>query len=128
MSPAYAADGLGVYCATDQDRDLAAVVLINLPDLAQTVIAEPAAEVEELAVSADGRYQAWAENVDGAHALQALALDHHLHCVVPAAWSSPADLVLPALAQPGRAVGLWRHPTRTTDVWIWDLRPTPSPN
>ncbi len=128
LSPAYAADGQGVYCATDQDRDLAAVVYLSLADLSQQVIAEPAAEVEELAASADGRWLAWAENVDGAHTLQALALDHHLQfgAALPAGivYPPPADLVLPALAfspaGPVLAFG-FSTPTRTVDVWTWSL-------
>jgi dipeptidyl aminopeptidase/acylaminoacyl peptidase len=127
LSPAYSADGRGVFCATDQDRDLAAVVYLSTHDQGQVVIAEPAAEVEEVAASADGRWLAWAENVDGRHTLHALDLEERgrRSAALPAGvlGTPPADLVLPALtfSPAGPVVGFgFSTPTRTSDVWAWN--------
>ena len=128
LSPVYAADGRSVFCATDQDRDLAAVVQIDTSTLAQTIIAEPPAEVEELAASADGHWLAWAENIEGRHRLRALNLTSGGVSTAPLPGGivvpPPADLILAgmtfSLAGPVAAFG-FSSPTRTPDVWTWDV-------
>ncbi|MCC7358116.1 MAG: S9 family peptidase [Anaerolineales bacterium] len=128
LSPVYAADGRGVFVATDQGRDLAAVARIDATTLEQAGVAEPPAEVEELAASADGRWLAWAENVEGRHALRALDLHTRKVHTAPlprgVVVAPPADLVLAGMtfspAGPVAAFG-FSTPTRTPDVWTWDL-------
>lgn len=61
--------GDAVYAVSNQDRDLAALVRIDLGSRGQTVLAAPGWDVEALAVSPDGRRLAYAVNDDGASRL-----------------------------------------------------------
>jgi dipeptidyl aminopeptidase/acylaminoacyl peptidase len=58
--------GAALYAVSNQDRDLAALVRIGLDALEQTPVAEPAWDVEALAVASHGGWLAYAVNEDGA--------------------------------------------------------------
>lgn len=134
LSPVYAADGKGVYCAADAERDLCALVHLRLDHPGLDVVHAPEHEVEYIAASADGRWLAWSENVDGAHALYAreLATGRELAAPLPpgAVYPPPADFGVSALAfapaarQPEQPPPLgfgFATPTQTMHAWVWDL-------
>ena len=58
--------GDAIYAVSNQDRDLAALVRIDLVTGEQRLVAEPGWDVEALAVSPDGSRLAYAVNEDGA--------------------------------------------------------------
>ena len=71
---AWTPDGRGFYVATNQDRDLAGLAFYDLAARRLTWVDTPAEdaryEVEDVALSADGRYLAWIVNQNGLGALR----------------------------------------------------------
>lgn len=59
---AWTPDGRGFYVATNQERDLAGLAFYDLAARRLTWIDTPAAEVEDVALSHDGRFLAWLVN------------------------------------------------------------------
>ncbi|HSG44780.1 MAG TPA: S9 family peptidase [Anaerolineales bacterium] len=123
LSPVYSADGNSVYCACDNDRDLATLMQINLDDLQYQFLGETEYEIEYVAASADGRWLLWATNVEGANQLNLMDLKSKNV-------SQPADLptgVLSGFSPPvfspdSKHVAFgFTMPTRTSDIWIWDI-------
>ena len=64
-SPAWAADGQGLYLATDQGRDLVGLAALDLATQALTFLDAPDWDVEAVALAPDGRHLAYTVNVDG---------------------------------------------------------------
>lgn len=58
-------DGRGFYLATDQDRDFAALAFYDTTSRRLRFIESPAHDVEQVALSRDGRYLAWTANAAG---------------------------------------------------------------
>ncbi|HEV3468390.1 MAG TPA: S9 family peptidase [Pyrinomonadaceae bacterium] len=81
---AWTPDARGFYMATDQDRDFAGLAFYDMTTRKLTWVETPKHDVEQVALSSDGRYLAWTENVGGFSKLklrtvqgQALPLEGH---------------------------------------------------
>jgi dipeptidyl aminopeptidase/acylaminoacyl peptidase len=62
---AWTPDGRGFYVATNQDRDLAGLAFYDVRARRLRWIATPAAEVDDVDLSRDGRWLAWTTNENG---------------------------------------------------------------
>ena len=86
----FSRDGQGVYFISDRDGDYAKLRYVNLFTNEHLILSGPiAADVEELAVSRDGRYLGFVTNEGGSSKLNLLDLKTH------------QDLIPPKLAAPG---------------------------
>jgi dipeptidyl aminopeptidase/acylaminoacyl peptidase len=129
VNPVYSASGRAAFLASDVDRDLLALLHLNLNTLQLSTIEAPAAEVEEAALSPDAVWLAWAENHDGAHVLRARRLATGATITAPlptgVVYPAPSDVGGAALSfSPGdshRLAFAFTTPTRTADIWTWDL-------
>src|SRR5207237_9440365 len=61
----WSADGRGFWLVTDHEREFAGIGFYDLASDSWDWAATPDHDVDELAVSTDGRTLAWVENVDG---------------------------------------------------------------
>jgi dipeptidyl aminopeptidase/acylaminoacyl peptidase len=61
----WAPDGRHLYLVTDQDRDRAALAMLDLADGSLNIVSEPAWEVDGCNLAPDGRRLAWLTNQDG---------------------------------------------------------------
>ncbi|HEY0171777.1 MAG TPA: S9 family peptidase [Pyrinomonadaceae bacterium] len=68
---AWTPDGRGFYMATDEGRDFAGIAFYDFAARKLTWVETPARDVELVALSADGRWLVWAENVGGFSELSA---------------------------------------------------------
>jgi dipeptidyl aminopeptidase/acylaminoacyl peptidase len=68
---AWTPDGRGFYVATDEGRDFAGLAFYDFAARKLSWVETPARDVEAVALSADGRWLAWAENVEGFSELSA---------------------------------------------------------
>ena len=75
---AWTPDARGFYVVTNQDRDLAGLAHYNAMDGRLSWIETPTAEVEQVALSSDGRYLAWTVNDNGYSSLHVLDLRRNL--------------------------------------------------
>jgi dipeptidyl aminopeptidase/acylaminoacyl peptidase len=66
----FAPDGRTMYLATNQDRDLAGLAVFDFASRKLAYIETPPHEVEDVALSRDGRWLAWCENQNGFGALR----------------------------------------------------------
>lgn len=130
LTPCYSADGRSVYCSSDLFRDHAALVRLDLDSLGLEAVVEPAREIEDVAAATSGRWLAWAENHDGRHVLRArdLVAATTMTADLPpgVVYPTPADMSASALlfgtgAAADRLLFTFSTPTRTADVWVWDL-------
>jgi dipeptidyl aminopeptidase/acylaminoacyl peptidase len=64
-------DGRGFYVATDEGRDFAGLAFYDFAARKLTWVETPARDVELVALSGDGRWLVWAENVEGFSEIQA---------------------------------------------------------
>jgi dipeptidyl aminopeptidase/acylaminoacyl peptidase len=62
---AWRPDSKGFYVVTNQDRDLAGLAYYDVAEKRLSWIERPTEEVEDVALSADGRYLAWTVNYNG---------------------------------------------------------------
>lgn len=62
---AWTPDGKGFYLSTNQDRDFAALAYYDFAERKLRTVETPSHDVEAVALSGDGRYLAWSENVGG---------------------------------------------------------------
>lgn len=127
-APSYAPDGQAVYCACDADRDKTVLMRLDLADLSWHPVATPAHEVEFVIPAPNGRWVAWAQNVEGAHqvhltevqtgATRQAALPRGVIISPPTDFDSNALVFSPD----SRTLAFgFSTPTRTVDVWAWDL-------
>ena len=58
-------DGRGFYMATDQDRDFSGLAYFDFEKRQLSWVETPARDVEQVALSHDGRFLAWTENASG---------------------------------------------------------------
>ena len=128
-SAAYSPDGLGVYCLCDLERDWRGLARIDLGSLAVRWLATPPVEIDDLAVAADGRRLAWAENHSGAHRVVVLDLESGQQQAAPglpvgAVVAPPADFDQNTMtfSPDGRQLAFcFSSPTRPSDIWVWQL-------
>ena len=75
---AWTPDSKGFYVVTNQDRDLTTLAYYNAMDSRLSWIETPTAEVEQVALSSDGRYLSWTLNDNGYSSLQVRDLRRNL--------------------------------------------------
>ncbi len=114
----FSPDGAHLFLATDQDRDHAALARCEVATGKLTFLETPDCDVDDAALSRDGRFLAWLENAGGWSRLRARDL------------RSGRELPAPRLPRGVHAIG-WAHHVPTLavavngprvpgDVWIWD--------
>ena len=123
--PAYSADGQALYCLCDWEREFRGVIKLSLVDLSLLPVAQPEAEVDLLVVSPEGRYVAWATNIEGAHTLHCLSLgsgETRQLTSLPRGVISPLDFTAPVFSpQSNQLAFSFSTARRTSDLWVWDL-------
>jgi len=119
LSPAWSRDGRGFYLATNQDRDTSALAYYDLGAGQLQILEAPAHEVEAVALSGEGRYLAWSENVNGFSRLRVRDL-------VTGRTETPAGLPAGVIGTlewarraPRLAVSL-SGPRVSGDIWLYD--------
>jgi dipeptidyl aminopeptidase/acylaminoacyl peptidase len=114
---AFAPDGRAIYLLTNQDREFAALVRLDLATRERTVLAAPEWDVEAMAVAPSGDWLAYAVNVDGVSRITLVDLAYDEERDVSAlpvgvasglTWSAGGDLLAFALSGP-------QHPS---DIWV----------
>ncbi len=118
-------DGSGFYLATDQNTDRSALAYYDLQSSSLTTLDQPDGDVEQVALSRDGRYLCWVINdrgyarletcriltqgsLDGTHLGPPTGLPEG---VLSVTWASSAP-VLAIQASGPRVPG---------DIWVWDV-------
>ncbi|MGI8403635.1 MAG: prolyl oligopeptidase family serine peptidase [Thermomicrobiales bacterium] len=116
----WAADGSGFYVLSNEDREFNGLAFHRLDDGSRQWIETPDWDVEDAAVSADGRWLVWSVNEDGYSRIFARDLT---------ADQAPVTIDLPegvlgtmALSRPGnRLAVLWQQPIHPAEIFIVDL-------
>ena len=113
---AWLPDGSGFYVATNQGRDLAALAFWDARTRRLAWVETPEAEVEDVALSHDGRWLAWTTNENGYSALHVrdrqtgrdtLARPPLPRGVYSAAWARRAPVLAVHVAGPAIAGDVW---------------------
>lgn len=121
----WAPDGRTVFAATDAGREYAAAVAVDVADGAVRTLYAPEADVEEVALSPDGRTLALVENAGGRGVVKALDLaSGRVHTWVEGegvaqglAWSPEG----------GRLAFVWDRPDRGVDAYVVEAASGPRP-
>jgi dipeptidyl aminopeptidase/acylaminoacyl peptidase len=114
---AWTPDGSGFYLATDEGRDYAGLAFYDLTTRVLRWIDTPARDVEDVALSFDGRFLVWSVNDGGYSTVRARAL-------------GSGDAVSPPQLPPGIVSVTWAEganvaafrvtgPQVPGDIWIW---------
>jgi dipeptidyl aminopeptidase/acylaminoacyl peptidase len=123
LSPAYSADGKSVYCAYDQEHDLAALTRIDLSDFQHHFVQETQYEIEFVATSLDGHWLLWVRNVEGAHQFSLLDLHtNQIHQPEKLPLGVTIDYAAPVFSPDSRRIAFsFSTPTRSSDIWVWEI-------
>ena len=122
---AWTPDSRGFYMASDQDRDFAGLAFYDLTTRRLTWVETPERDVEQVALSPDGRWLAWTENEGGSSAviLRDLQSGSGLRRRLDAATAGLPQGVVGSLAwaanQPRLAIRL-SGPSVPGDIWVFD--------
>ena len=126
-------DGQSLYLATDQDRDTAALVCLDVAARTWHVLDAPDWDVESVALSPDGRRLAYTVNVDGWSELRVLDVATGERVDVPHGLPQGVIGVLPVCRDPRAGDALAWSPdsrslavclssgTRPPDVWLVEI-------
>ncbi len=126
-------DGESLYLATDQDRDKAALVRLDVAPRTWHVLDAPDWDVENPALSPDGRRLAYTVNLDGWSELRVLDVATGEHVALPDGLPRGVITVLPVCRDPradsavawspdGRSLAVCLSSgTRAPDVWLVTL-------
>lgn len=115
-------DSRGFYVATNQDRDLTGIARYSVSTGRLSWVETPKAEVEDVALSRDGRYLAWLVNDNGYSLLhlrdlitrRGVALQPALpRGVYQITWAPGAPVLMVRVAGPQVAGDVWRVDART---------------
>lgn len=117
---AWLPDGSGFYLVTNQDREFRGLARYDLRRRELTWVETPEHDVEQVALSADGRFLAWTTNKGGAWGLHARDLARGAALEAPALppgiysvhWSSGAPVAAITVASP-KIPG---------DIWTWNVQ------
>jgi dipeptidyl aminopeptidase/acylaminoacyl peptidase len=121
----WARDGSGFYLLTDEGREHLGLAFFRLAERRYEWLQTPAADVEAVAGSADGRVLVWLVNDRGWARLHARDLETGEDLPTPQLPDGCPDLVQPTLAvsrDGRRAAILWSQPRRAGELYVVDLR------
>jgi len=124
-TPCYSADGRALYVLTDRDTDFMVLARLDLDTLAWKSLVAPGGDIEGIQPSPDGRWLAYAVNVDGVSYLYIVDTRTGQSQQVPAL-DGPGIVTYVGELQvcfspDARQLAFMRLPaTRTADVWVWD--------
>ena len=113
---AWVPDGTGFYVVTNQDRDLAGLAFYDVRSRSLRWIETPDMEVEDVALSRDGRHLAWTVNANGYSALRVRDLrsgrDVAVAPILPPGvysirWAARASVLSVRVAGPQIAGDVW---------------------
>jgi dipeptidyl aminopeptidase/acylaminoacyl peptidase len=119
---AWTPDSRGFYLATNQDRDFAALAFYDFSARRLIFVHEPQRDVEGVALSADGRHLAWAENAEGFSEIRLRDLSRPQPGAAPRTVTAPRGVVYAldwAARAPVLAVQL-SGPDIPGDIWVHD--------
>ena len=131
---AWTPDARGFYVATDQDRDFSGLAFYDMASRKLTWVETPQRDVEQVALSRDGRWLAWTENDGGFSVirLRDLRANRTIEVSAPAPPRSPRPLT-PRAGLPRGVVGAltWAEradvlaiqlssPQAAGDIWVLD--------
>jgi dipeptidyl aminopeptidase/acylaminoacyl peptidase len=119
--PAATPDGRGLYLLSDLHRDFAALTYLDLGTLEMHIVDAPDWDVEELALSRDGRRLAYTVNVDGFSELRLRDTETGASPQVPPLPRATYSQL--AWSGDGRRLALVLNGARyNPDVWVLDLQ------
>jgi dipeptidyl aminopeptidase/acylaminoacyl peptidase len=122
QSIAWRPDGSGFYLITDQGRDFAGLASWDAASGALTWIETPDRDVEDLALSHDGRLLAWTENDGGRSRLRVRELGP-LPREVPVPEALPPGMLALSFAERADVLAIQvASPRIPGDVWVWRVR------
>jgi dipeptidyl aminopeptidase/acylaminoacyl peptidase len=112
---AWTPDSRGFYMASDEGRDFAGLAFYDLQTRKLSWVETPERDVEQVALSADGRYLAWSENADGfsdsflrkLEGKQTVRLDVPRGVVNSLTWAERADVLAVQLSGPQFPGDIW---------------------
>ena len=116
---AWLPDGSGFFMSTNQDREFAGLAFYDLAEQRLQFIETPDADIDNVGLSADGRYLAWTVNGGGWSKLHAIERTTGEALDVPPLPEGVYTLEF-AHSAPRLAV-LISGPRTPGDVWTWDL-------
>jgi dipeptidyl aminopeptidase/acylaminoacyl peptidase len=121
MPGPWAADGSGFYVVTDEGREFQGLAFQRL-DGGREWIETPEGDIEEVALSADGRVLAWTENADGWNRLRLRDLERGEELPEPklppglgTAWGASG---LSLSSDGSRAALVWDQPARPPELYL----------
>jgi dipeptidyl aminopeptidase/acylaminoacyl peptidase len=123
--PSWSADGGGLYLASNRGRQFSSLAWLDLATSEMTYLRDDTWDVQNLALSPDGRYMALVLNVEGYSTLELFD--------VAQGWEARRALPVPALpkgviievgwSQDGERLAItFMSATDTADIFIWDTR------
>ena len=123
LSPVYSADGESLYCACDQNHDLATLIRIDLSNLQHHFLQETQNEIEFVATSPDGHWLLWVSNVEGGYQFNLLDFKTNWICQAEELpLGVTIDDVAPVFSPDSRRIAFsFSTPTRTSDIWVWNI-------
>jgi dipeptidyl aminopeptidase/acylaminoacyl peptidase len=115
----WAADGSGFWLLTDQDREFTGLAFWDL-NSGMRWVETPEADVESVALSADGRYLVWVVNEDGYSTLHARDLTRNEEITLP---DIPRGVIGATIVSrtAGKVGLLLSSATSPTEVYVVDL-------
>jgi dipeptidyl aminopeptidase/acylaminoacyl peptidase len=118
----FSRDGQGVYLISDRDSEFLQLRYVNLFSGEKTLLSgRLSADIEELAISRDGHYLAYASNEGGAGKLNLLDLRTHQDLIPP---KLPAPGIIGSLsfdAEGNRLAFGYAAPNRPRDAFVLDI-------
>jgi dipeptidyl aminopeptidase/acylaminoacyl peptidase len=115
---AWLPDGSGFYLSTNHEREYAGLAYYSLADRRLEFIETPDFDIDNVTVSGDGRFLAWARNEDGYSRLSVIERSSGRKLAVP---KLPEGVYTLDFARSAPALGLLiSGPATPGDVWTWN--------
>jgi dipeptidyl aminopeptidase/acylaminoacyl peptidase len=122
---AWLPDGSGFYLVTNQDREFRALAFFDLREHTLDFVETPDHDVEQAALSADGRFLIWTTNEGHGFGLHARDLATGERIASPALprgiygvqWAAAAPVAAVSVASPSIPGDVWTWNVETNDLW-----------